>query len=371
MNNLPVLYNLPVTSLASAFNQTTNSYKLYWFYAILQILKKQDQPIITFDEITTEMIASTWYTINYFKISFGKQDKLRQAVASIRMISNLAEDASPQRVAEEIRKQLKENKKVQKIIAEFHRYVPYRFLSPFFAKELRGKKDSVKNELIRKEAAETFSLKENFPLYRFAGVDSIELHPTWMAYFKKQIAIVEGFTLWNLTQFLQKRNPNIPNIGGKIFWRPQQRDLKKARKFWYIYSQERPMNCIFSNQNIDPTNFAIDHFIPWSFLTHDLLWNLIPIEQSVNSSKNNCLPELDTYFDKFSTVQFDAFHLLYKKQKRLLEDYAILFHEELDQVVRFSKSAFSEKLYQHIAPSIQIAANAGFSQGWIYTKRSL
>ncbi len=366
-HSLPNLSDLPIASLASVFNQTTNSYKLYWFYAILQIIKKQDKQVITFDEITTEMISSAWYTINYFKISFGKQDKLRQAVAGILAISDLAADATPQMVGREIGKQLQENKEVQKIIGDFHRYVPYRFLSPFFAKQLRGKKDAIKNELIRKGAAASFGLKDNFPMYRFTGMSSIEMHPVWITYFKKHIAIVEGFTLWHLTQFLQKRNPNIPNIGGKIFWKPKQRDLKKARMFWDIYFQEKPINCIFSNHPIDPANFAIDHFIPWSFLTHDLLWNLIPIEQSVNSAKSNYLPELPLYFDKFSMIQFDAFQLLYKKQKRLLDDYAVLFQEELDQIAALAEPTFSEQLYRHIAPSVQIAANAGFVQGWAYT----
>ena len=217
-------------------------------------------------------------------------------------------------------------------------------------------------------AENSFLKKDNFAPYRFIDGHSIEIHPVWFDYFKKHSSIVEGFALWHLVGFLQKRNPNIPNIGDKIFWRPQKRNLKNARRFWNIYFQEKQMNCIFSNQPIASDNYSIDHFIPWSFVTHDLLWNLLPIERSVNSAKSNCLPELNLYFDKFSGIQFDAFHILYQQQKRLLEDYAILFHQEIEAVALLSKPAFSEKLHQHIAPSVQIAANAGFSSGWVYER---
>jgi len=132
MKQLPTFSHLPISSLAGVFNNTTNSYKLYWFYAILQIIRTEDKNVISLDEITSEMISSAWYTVNYFKISFGKQDKLRQAVADIQKISNLPEDASPTLVKSEITKRLTENKALQKIISDFHRYVPFRFLSSFF-----------------------------------------------------------------------------------------------------------------------------------------------------------------------------------------------------------------------------------------------
>lgn len=102
MNQLPTFSNLPISSLAGVFNNTTNSYKLYWFYAVLQIVKTENKNVISFEEITSEMISSAWYTVNYFKISFGKQDKLRQAIAAIQKVSKLKEAATPLVVKSEI-----------------------------------------------------------------------------------------------------------------------------------------------------------------------------------------------------------------------------------------------------------------------------
>ena len=367
-SQLPILSNSSISTLSRIFKDTTNSYKLYWFYAILQIIKTENKQVITYEEIIAKMISSVWYPINHFKISFGKQDKLKQAIEKIQKVSTLKEDDKPEVIYPVIIENVKRLKDLQKIISGFYRYVPYRFLSPFFENELRGKEDGLKNDLIQKLANQSFSKKENFTFYRFSMEETIEIHPIWMDYFREHITILEGFTLWHLVIFLQKRNPNIPNIGEKLFWFPQKRYLSAPRKFWDIILTERPLTCIFSNQVINPNKFSIDHFIPWSFVGHDLLWNLVPIKQDVNSSKSNNLPKLSIYFPKFASIHFDAVQLMYPKQKKILEDYSLLFQEELDVIVGFSKDDFSERLYQHIAPSIQIAANTGFSNNWVYQK---
>lgn len=365
MKNLPPFEDLPVHTLAGIFNNTTNSYKIYWFYSILQIIKSKNKSIITFDEILAKMIASAWYPTNYFKVSLGKQDKITQAIEEIKNTSDLKDDDKPEIIYSVILEYLKNSKKVRDIISNFARYVPYRLLSPFFKNELRGEKDVKKNNLIIDIANKSFLGNSQVVLYRFSDKNTIELHPTWFKYLKHNIGIIEGFCLWNMVNFLQKRNPNIPNIGEKLFWVPEKRDLKKARKFWNIVFDSKPINCIYSGQSISGTDYSIDHFIPWSFVTHDLLWNLIPIQKNTNSSKSNNLPALDIYFENFAKMQFEAYHVIYPKQKKLLEDYVLLFDEEIDKIALLSNSEFSEKLYNQIAPLTQIAANSGFSSNWI------
>lgn len=365
MKNLPPFEDLPVHTLAGIFNNTTNSYKIYWFYSILQIIKSENKAVITFDEIFAKMIASAWYPTNYFKVSLGKQDKIGRAIEEIKNIANLKDDDKPEIVYATILEHLRNSKGIRSIISYFERYVPYRLLSPFFKNELKGKIDGNKKNLIIDIANKSFLENSPVVFYCFPDKNTIELHPTWFRYFKHNIAIVEGFCLWNMVNFLQKRNPNIPNIGEKLFWVPEKRDLKKARKFWNIVFDSKSVNCIYSGQSINQTNYSIDHFIPWSFVTHDLLWNLVPIQKSINSAKSNNLPALNTYFEDFAKIQFEAYHLIYPKQKGLLEDYVFLFDEEIDKIASLSNSEFSKKLYNQIAPLTQIAANSGFSSNWI------
>ena len=50
--------------------------------------------------------------------------------------------------------------------------------------------------------------------------------------------------------------------------------------------------------------YDIDHFIPWSFVMNDELWNLMPMDTSLNSSKNNRLPKWEPFFARFSENQY-------------------------------------------------------------------
>ena len=38
------------------------------------------------------MVSNAWYTVNYFHVSFGKQDKLQRAVLSIKEQEGLCVD---------------------------------------------------------------------------------------------------------------------------------------------------------------------------------------------------------------------------------------------------------------------------------------
>lgn len=80
---LPYSYDLPIHNLASVFSSTTNSYKFYWFLAILEHVKNGKEKINIYD-IIIEMICEIWYPINYFRLSFGKQDKFTHTVEKIK-----------------------------------------------------------------------------------------------------------------------------------------------------------------------------------------------------------------------------------------------------------------------------------------------
>ena len=64
--NLPTSSKLPIKNLSGVFNNTTNSYKFYWFLAILEKLKTTESGFLLIDELLIEMIASVWYPINSF-----------------------------------------------------------------------------------------------------------------------------------------------------------------------------------------------------------------------------------------------------------------------------------------------------------------
>ena len=48
---------------------------------------------------------------------------------------------------------------------------------------------------------------------------------------------------------------------------------------------------------------------------NDELWDLMPMDSSLNSSKNNKLPDWDTYFNGFAENQFTMYEIKQKNDK--------------------------------------------------------
>ena len=57
-----------------------------------------------------------------------------------------------------------------------------------------------------------------------------------------------------------------------------------------------------SAKKLAQNNFAVEHFIPYAFVSHDLIWNLTPADPSFNSRKNDKLPRMEDYFDGYSVL---------------------------------------------------------------------
>lgn len=57
--------------------------------------------------------------------------------------------------------------------------------------------------------------------------------------------------------------------------------------------------------------YDIDHFIPWSFVMNDELWNLMPMDASLNSSKSNRLPKWNSFFQNFAQNQYLMYQMIY------------------------------------------------------------
>lgn len=238
---IPYTPQLPIKYLAAAFHNTTNSYKIYWFWGLLDTLKTDPlgQRAIPIDQLVVKMLSLSWYTLNYYRLSLGTQDQIAQAIQVLREETALTGDANREEVEQVVLQNLS-NSKIKKTINGLKRYVPYRFLTPFFERELRGKADAKKNPLIKELSAHYFSSTDRPSLYKF-GRGSIILAPAWQDYLLQNLRILEGFVLWNLVSYLQTRNPNVPNLGNKLFAPPLSRNLKQGQDFWKLIHQQSPI----------------------------------------------------------------------------------------------------------------------------------
>lgn len=79
---LPNSEKLNTASLARIFDNKSESYKLFWFKAILQEVAKGNT-IITFRGLIERMIIDAWYMVSEFKLNLGPSDTLEKTVLYI------------------------------------------------------------------------------------------------------------------------------------------------------------------------------------------------------------------------------------------------------------------------------------------------
>ncbi len=371
MMPLPDAPKVPVRYLADSFRSVTNSYKFYWLLSILEHIQSYPtQTVVPFNSLLARMVAFVWHPTNYFHLFFGKQDRLSQIALRLGTEDDIPANAKRQEVADAALTHLEHGSALGRELKSLSRYVPYRFLRPFFSQQLRGMPDHKIDKSITSLAELTFHTPGTPSFYRFVSSpkDGIEIHPHWVEYLHDHLKIVRGFCLWHLVKYVQRNNPNVPNIAAKLF-EPGQRDLRLARVFWnLVYQQANPLQCIYSGQPVQRQGYSLDHFLPWRFVAHDLLWNLVPVSKKVNSAKGDCLPDLTAYFEPFAQLQYKAFQYVAASHRdRLLEDYTLLFTAaSVGDVRSLSFDTFRQVLYGTIAPQLQIAQNMGFVTGWKY-----
>ena len=353
MNNiLPLDKSISIRELSQVFKSTAATYKFYWFLAILHFFVEKDKKQIEVRDILIQMIVYAWYPVNYFKLSFGYSDNLHTSIEELRETLGLPVDIS----AKELFDKLKNNKdrEINSLITHFRLNVPYRFLSPW----IRYNSNS---ETIEKSQA-----FQNNCIYSISDdVKTITINPDWHEYFRANQMILKDYTYWNLTQFIQAKNPNSPNISNKLIKPIERESLTKQRNFWKkVFDELGTIDCIYTGNILTKSDFDMEHFIPWSFVTHNQLWNLVPADGSINSSKSNKLPKLDLYLRPYVSIQREAIRIVNseKRKNKLLEDFLVL-GPDIETILNYSEKKLIESYRNLLAPLIQIARNSRF-QDW-------
>jgi phage repressor protein C with HTH and peptisase S24 domain len=349
--------------IGQVFRDTTNSYKLVWFLAVLSLLKRGKADVLALADILAEMAVLAWHPVCLFRLSLGCQDRLQNAVRAMREYSHL----DPNETTDNVRSFINGSSEAKAQLDCFKRYVPTRFLVPWFADDLRGTADSRRDVKIHDLAKESQMTPFATP-YWFDGPD-IRLNRSWQFFLLDNMAVVQAFVEHHLALYLQTRNPNVPGVVNKLR-APTERQLDEARRFWQFVRTElgklgrsNHFRDIYSERPL-AQNFSIDHFLPWSFVAHDLFWNLTPVEPATNSEKSDWLPDLDLYLPRLADLHSDAIEVA-RTRPKLLEDYTDCFRlsaEELQSLI--ASGGLAGKFREVVLPQAQIAINQGFQFWW-------
>lgn len=73
---------------------------------------------------------------------------------------------------------------------------------------------------------------------------------------------------------------------------------------------------IFKDKPAEKDVYDVCHFIPWSFVMNDKLWNLIPMGSSLNFSNSNKLSKWNPFFERFARNQFIMYNSFMTRKNR-------------------------------------------------------
>ncbi|WP_181348012.1 HNH endonuclease [Thalassobacillus sp. CUG 92003] len=127
--------------------------------------------------------------------------------------------------------------------------------------------------------------------------------------------------------------PHIQYLLNKVESIAKRSTLKPFEKVLLHYFED---NCFYCGKSLHKTNMQthVDHFIPWSFVQSDHIWNLVITCSACNTSKNDKLA-VRSYLDEVvdrnerminqpELVQQESELATYKKEKMIhLYDYSI------------------------------------------------
>ncbi|WP_445777793.1 HNH endonuclease domain-containing protein [Shewanella sp.] len=366
---LPNDPTLDIAAFSRIFSITTNSYKLLLFKSLLTIISSNSHVngVIDSKQLSSLILAHAWVPSVYYKLNLGSQDQIYKHLS---VLSSLDIDfaSSSKNYFEFITDTINLNNN-DVITRKILKYAPYRLLQPFFSNELQKADDAIKNRLTTKLSCLHFD--DRYPIYKIehCKIDKLvklTIHAQWLKYIKQNFAIISGWVELNWVQYLQAKNPNSPAVTNKTSLDFERISLAKQRKFWDEYLEDYQLECIFTGEILTKSNYALDHFVPWTYVAHNQYWNLIPIISSCNSAKSNKLPN-KTFIHNFTSIHFKLIGFALKNKSKyrvLIEEYLCSLHCTMADLQ--NETTFTTKLADLITSLIDSAATHGFEQNWTW-----
>lgn len=301
--------DLNIDSFIHMLDDTAECYKFYWLDALLKLFSLGKTEIV-FDDLINQMIADAWYSVVEYHLHLGPKNasgkimnSLERAVIKLSQLTNIPNDADRDTIILAV----KENdRELHGEKDQLTKNVPYRMLSPFMH-EVKGN-DRIWDQKKRLIAyIEQLNKKECIPYQITDGAGlkkHVVINEEWQDFFMDNFVTISGWIEVKKVRYLQGRNPGVPGIIYKLVpENNKQRKLRYVRNLWNTIIETKPVYDIYSEKLLGLNDFDIDHFVPWSFVANDELWNLLPMDSSLNSSKSNNLPQWK-YFELFAKNQY-------------------------------------------------------------------
>ena len=310
---------LDIEGFSRMMQSPSYCYKFYWLEAIVKLIS-QNKEAASYNEIIDEMIANAWYSVLEFHVHLSGlwadgeiRDNLEKAVLKLHRLSGLPANASDVEIKNQIQKFEKELHSEKIFLTQ---NVPYKALSGFAN---RGEERIDLNSSAGVMMSYYNRLSALSPLpYTFGeqkGLDrEIRFHELWIQMIQDYTVPILGWIQYEKVRWLQTVNPEVPGLVYKLAPMDEKmRKLSHVRKLWDGILDITQIMDVFREKPVKKEDYEVDHFIPWSFVMNDELWNLMPMDSSLNGIKSNRLPRWDVFFRKFAANQYIMYGLVQEK----------------------------------------------------------
>lgn len=336
--------------IPAIFRNMTTSYKAYWFLAILEMSVEEMELEIEVHDLCIRMLANAWYPVHFFRLHFGAYDQVSQSNQFIMNKLNLKADIPKKDLIALLKAD--NDQEIEEHILRFKRHVLFRFLSPWipYKSDLQVEKESQR-------------LRDTVPYSINREKGTILVPASWGNYFSQNYAVLKDYCYYQLALYLQAKNPGVPAVLDKLVKPAQRESLSKQREYWNIvFEKHTSLKCIYTHKSLSTGNYDLEHYIPWSFVTHNLIWNLIPAESAINSSKSNKLPP-EKYLAAFVHTQQLGLTTIYHHNPsyKLLQDFNS-FGAPVSEIIRLENNKLFELYKNQVNPQLQIARQLGFGE---------
>ncbi len=332
-------YNtLDIEGFSKMMKDPSYCYKFYWLEAIVQLIS-ENKIEATYDEIINEMIANAWYSVLEFHVHLSGfygdgqvRDNLEKAVIKLHTLSDLQNNASKIEIINQIQKY---DKELHTEKMELTKNVPIKALSGFAN---RGT-DHISLDSSAGRMMEYYnrinqtSILLPYIFGRESGLKrKIRFNDAWIQMIQDNTVAILGWIQLEKVKWLQNNNPEVPGLVYKLAPLDEKmRKLTHVRYLWESIFELQPVIDVFKDKPIERESYDVDHFIPWSFVMNDELWNLMPMDSSLNSSKSNKLPCWNPFFERFASNQYSMYRLVHEKE-RIRKLYKACYRDNLHSI---------------------------------------
>lgn len=376
-------YNsLDIEGFSLMMKDPSYCYKFYWLEAIVKLISR-NKTEATYDEIINEMIVNAWESVVEYHIHLSGfygdkiRDNLEKAINELKELSDLSSKASDIEILNVIKRYDKEIHEEKMYLTQ---NVPYKALSGFANKgedrisldSSAGRLRAYYNELSEKSILLPYTYGNENGLDR-----KLYFSSEWIEMIQDHTVSVLGWIQYEKIKWLQNKNPEVPGLIYKLEKNEEKkRKLNSVRNLWDCILDNQEIVDVFTQNTIKDEAYDIDHFIPWSFVMNDELWNLMPMDSSLNSAKSNKLPDWNLFFGNFAENQFVMYGLIHdihkpeirKRYEACYRDnlYSIWANRELYRPGN-SKEEFFNTLEKNMKPTYDAARRQGY-QMWEFVQ---